>query len=661
MDQSLNLSVDASERGRAETWPFLLTVARRQIGVTFTAEEEARVLVWAPLVNQVSLCIDGREEAIPLRKEQLGYWHLTTGLLKPGNQYRFTLDGTERPDPASLAQPEGVHGPSQAVDTESFYWEDSSWVNPPLATYLLYEIHTGTFTPEGTFAGIEKKLDYLKALGVNAIELMPIGEFPGDRNWGYDGVLGYAAHHAYGGAAALQQLVAACHQRGIAVVLDVVYNHFGPEEDHLGEFGPYLTSQYTTPWGKAVNFDDAWCDEVRRYVIENALMWFRDFHIDALRLDAVHAMKDFSPVHILRELRQRVDELSALTNRTYYLIVECDLNDPRYINPLAELGYGMDAQWIDEFHHSLRVTGGEERTGYYADFERIFHLAKSYKDAYAYDGQFSDVRQKRFGLEARKQPGHQFVVFSQNHDQVGNRKGGERSGQLYSFEMLKLMAGAVLVSPFVPMLFMGEEWGETNPFFYFAEHADPDLIESVRKGRQKEFAGSPQDGPPSDPQSNQTFQNTKLQWELLTQEPHQTLLRYYQCLIALRHQLPALHTLSRQHIQVFPDEAAQTLVVHRWQENQHVLCLMNFAAEPRQVPLPERGLWHKLLDSADEEWRGNATDQVQTSPEVLTDGESAWLRPESIVLYAQGHEGTADRKFHVAMPHPLSPSLLDAP
>lgn len=650
------------EEKQADEWLFGQTTDRRQIGVSFLADGRAQVMVWAPRASWVDLAIEENPDSLPLDKEKFGYWCLTTDQLRPGDRYRFVLHGPEgtpplyRPDPASLAQPEGVHGPSQAVDTRQFYWEDACWVNPPLSSYLIYEIHTGTFTPEGTFAGIEQKLDYLKALGVNAIEIMPIAEFPGNRNWGYDGVLGFAAHHAYGGAKALHHLINACHYRGMAVVLDVVYNHFGPEGNYLDDFGPYLTDQYQTPWGKAVNFDDAWCDGVRRYVIENALMWLRDFHIDALRLDAVHAIKDFGPVHILRELRQHVDALSASTGRTHYLIVESDLNDPRVISPLAEQGYGMDAQWVDEFHHALRVTGGGERTGCYADFQKIYHLSKSYIDAYAYDGQFSAVRQKRFGLRADRNPGHQFIVFSQNHDQVGNRKGGERSSQLFSFDMLKLMAGAVLVSPFIPMLFMGEEWGETNPFFYFVHHSDPALIRAVQEGRQKEFEAFYDGGQMPDPQSQSTFRQSSLQWSLPTQEPHQTLLRYYQCLIAIRKQLPALHHLSRRHLRAMPDEANQTLVLHRWHTETHVLCLMNFSKEIRLIALPDgEHRWQKLFDSSAEEWQGLDQAGPSPSPESVVSGEAIPVRPESMVLYGRGHE-----RLHVVMP-PAIPSPLFMP
>src|SRR5687768_905399 len=308
---------------------------------------------------------------------------------------------------------------------------------------------------------------------------MPVAQFPGKRNWGYDGVYPFAVQNSYGGYKGLQQLVNACHQKGLAVILDVVYNHLGPEGNYFSAYGPYFTEEYKTPWGGAINFDDAWSDGVRNYFIENALMWFRDFHIDALRLDAVHAIKDFGSKHILREIKEQVNILMEQTGKKHYLIAECDLNDTQFIDPLEKRGFGMDAQWIDEFHHALRVTATGEKTGYYSDFSGIEHLAKAYKDAYVYDGQFSPHRFKNFGVKAQDNPGRQFIVFSQNHDQVGNRMLGERSSQLVSYEMQKLMAGAVLVSPYLPMLFMGEEYSESHPFLYFVSHTDPELAEAV--------------------------------------------------------------------------------------------------------------------------------------------------------------------------------------
>jgi maltooligosyltrehalose trehalohydrolase len=627
------------------------------LGVTFPTENEANVCLWAPSVNHVAIKVYGQPAAIPLKKEDLGYWTLKTAQIKPGDLYTFILDGDhDYPDPTSRFQPQGVHGPSQAVDISAFHWEDESWVNHSLDNYLLYELHTGTFTAEGTFHAIESKLDYLKALGVNAIELMPIAQFSDSRNWGYDGVYTYAAQNSYGGPGGLQHLINACHYRGIAVVLDVVYNHFGPEGNYVNEFGPYLTDKYCTPWGKAVNFDDAWCDGVRRYMIENALMWFRDFHVDALRLDAVHAIKDFSTVHILREVKEEVDRLMEKTGRRHYLLIENDLNDPRYIDPLAERGYGMDSQWMDEFHHSLRVAIGEEKIGYYADFDGLNHLAKAYKDGYVYDGQFSPVRHKLFGQKAESNPGHQFIVFSQNHDQIGNRKLGERSSQLYSYEALKLLAGAVLISPYIPLLFMGEEWGELNPFFYFVSHSEPELVEAVRQGRREEFADFHSEGEVPDPESNETYEQAKLQWELLEEESHQVLLRYYQTLIALRQHLPALYRLDRKQVDVFPDAETETLIVHRWHDDQHVLCLMNFSKQPQSVTLPavgEEGTdWQKLLDSADAQWQPQRESDTDPTPESVSGSKTILLQPESLLIYAQHHEKS---RFH--LPDPISPRL----
>lgn len=606
-----------------------INLKKRAIGVNFNANG-AEIKLWAPLAKSVELLLTGTNKKYPLKEASYGFWQLETDELKPGGLYKFVLGGEkELPDPTSLSQPESVHGASQTIDIQ-FDWTDQQWENFPLADYLLYELHTGTFTPEGTFAGIEQKLDYLKELGITAIEIMPVAQFPGERNWGYDGVFPFAVQNSYGSAKALQQLVNLCHKRSIAVVLDVVYNHFGPEGNYFSEFGAYFTQKYNTPWGEAINFDDEYCDAVRSFYIENVLMWFRDFHIDALRLDAVHAIKDFSPKHILREIKQYVNQLSAETGRKHHLIVELDLNDPRFINPLEKEGFGMDAQWIDEFHHALRVTAGGEKSGYYSDFEGIKQLEKAYRDAYVYDGLYSPHRKKTFGTKAEHNPGEQFVVFSQNHDQVGNRMLGERSSRLFSFEMQKLMAGAVMVSPFLPMLFMGEEYGETNPFLYFVGHTDPELAEAVRKGRKAEFSAFHTDGEAPDPMDDATFIHSKLQWVLLEKEPYKTMFRYYKTLIALRKKLAALHHLNRQHLEVSSDEKSQTLMLHRWHENQQVICLMNFSKETRQMQLPHnQQQWHKELASADVEWNGPSA-----SPESVDSSNPVTINPESILIYS---------------------------
>ncbi|MEO3405135.1 malto-oligosyltrehalose trehalohydrolase [Mucilaginibacter sp. CAU 1740] len=590
-------------------------------GVRFNNDNEAEIAVWAPDAKKAAVIVND-QASLDLSRSDFGYWTLTTGKLQPGHRYQFKLDDKQPlPDPASLSQPDGVHGSSMAIDTRDFEWTDNQWQNPPLDDYIIYELHTGTFSSDGTFEGITKKLDHLKQLGITAIEIMPVAQFPGGRNWGYDGVFTYAVQNTYGGAEGLAKLVDACHQQGIAVILDVVYNHFGPEGNYFGSYGPYFTGKYHTPWGDALNFDDAWCDEVRRYFIENVLMWFRDFHIDALRLDAVHAIKDFSPKHILKEIKENVDALMAQTGRKHHLIIEFDLNDPLYIDPIQKRGYGMDAQWIDEFHHALRVTAGEKREGYYSDFEGIVQLAKSYNDAYVYDGIYSPGRLKTFGAKANDNPGNQFIVFSQNHDHVGNRMLGERSSQLFSFEMQKLMAGAVMVSPFIPMLFMGEEWAETNPFLYFVSHTEPELVEAVRKGRKAEFASFHAEGEAPDPQATETFEQSKLQWEILEKDGYKQMLALYKALISLRKQLPALATLNRKNLKTTVNEADKTLLLERWTDTQSICCLMNFSDEEQPVNLPENKQWEVALNSADTQWNGPGP------------AASGLVRSQSIIIY----------------------------
>ncbi len=603
-------------------------LSRKTLGVHINQDGTASVCVWAPDKKSVALRINNDKE-LPMERGEYDYWTLNTDLLREGDRYCFVLDHeTSLPDPASVSQPDGVHKCSEALSLHRMHWNDESWTNPSLTDYIIYELHTGCFTEEGTFDALQQKLSYLKSLGITAVELMPVAQFPGSRNWGYDGVFPFAVQNSYGGAHRLQQLINACHQQGLAVVLDVVYNHVGPEGNYLRHFGPYFTSRYGTPWGEAINFDDACCDGVRAFFLENALMWFRDFHVDALRLDAVHAIKDFSPKHILRELREHVDALSKRTGRTYYLIAECDLNDSRFINPVAEQGFGMDAQWIDEFHHALRVTAGQPKTGYYADFEPVEHLAKAYRDAYVYDGQYSPHRRKHFGVRTDNE-GHQFVIFSQNHDQTGNRMLGERTSGLLSFDMLKLLAGAVLIAPYIPLLFMGEEYGETHPFLYFVSHSDPELIEAVRNGRKQEFAAFHHAGETPDPQAGGTFENSKLQWELHKSGAHQTLFLYYQNLISFRKNNPVLRILNRKNLDVRIDTQNKLLLLYRWQNGDRLLSLLNFSDQPQKILIPpyEQG-WRLAVDSASRRWGGAGAAKAQVS-----DNEEISLQPESILIY----------------------------
>jgi len=606
-------------------------MSRRGIGLNPGGNGQVDVTVWAPMAKSAALETEAGK-IIPLRSEEFGYWKETTDLIKPGENYLMVIDDKKLPDPASLSQPAGVHGPSRFIELNNFQWMEGNWENPSLNEYIFYEIHTGTFSPQGSFNGIIKKLDYLAGLGITAIEVMPVGQFPGERNWGYDGVFPFAVQNSYGCASGLQALVNACHQKGLAVVLDVVYNHIGPEGNYLSQFGPYFTGKYKTPWGNAINFDDAWCDGVRQFFIENALMWFRDFHVDALRLDAVHAIKDFSPKHILEEIRENVDVLMKETGKQYHLIIECDLNDPSFIDAVNINGYGMDAQWSDEFHHALRVTGGQNRNGYYADFNGIGDLAKAYRDAYVYTGQFSEQRHKNFGVTTNN-PGKQFVVFSQNHDQVGNRMLGERTSMLVSYEMQKLMAGAVMVSPFLPLLFMGEEWSAETPFQYFVSHGDKELIKAVQKGRKEEFTAFHTEGEAPDPQAKETFDRSKLNWDELAKELNGNMLGYYKALIALRKSNSALKSNNRKDMIVDFNEQDKTLALHRWDKKQAVLCLMNFSGARQTITIKEaKKKWQMAFDSSHQQWGGPTAE-----PEIVIIGSDFIIQPESIIIYTCDH------------------------
>lgn len=516
--------------------------------MTLLPEGNARMLLWSPFAEKAGIEITGKG-FFPLEKIDFGYWEGVLPGVGVGDRYMVVIDNDRKiPDPASLSQPDGVHAPSEVIDTRYSRQSVSGWKGIPAEDLIIYELHTGTFSPEGTFEGIIRKLDYLAGLGINAIELMPVNAFPGSRNWGYDGVYPFAVQHSYGGYAGLSELTAACHKKNIAVILDVVYNHLGPEGNYLSVAGPYFTDKYQTPWGSAINFDDAWCDGVRRYFIENALMWLRDFGVDGLRIDAVHAIKDLGTVHFLAELAGYVEDLNMRTGKQHFLVGECDLNDVKYITPLNEGGVGLNNQWCDEFHHALhaRLTG--ERDGYYSDFGSTSHVVASFNEAYVYNGKYSTYRRRTFGSSTLGFPGYRFVVFTQNHDQVGNRMLGERSGSLVDFESLKLMAGAMFVSPFIPMLFMGEEYGEDAPFLYFTSHGDKELINAVREGRKNEFSEFMSGEGPPDAQSEDTFERSKLRWDFQGDEKKGKLLEFYKKLIHLKKTHPALKPGIRDNI-----------------------------------------------------------------------------------------------------------------
>lgn len=603
------------------------------LGASYLGNGRCRFCVWAPLADKVEVHVKtSQERFVPMERTERGYHQTMAEGIETGSLYLYRLDGSrERPDPASRFQPQGVHGPSQVIDPH-FPWGDDSWFGLALQDYIIYELHVGAFTAEGTFDVITSYLDELKDLGITAIELMPVAQFPGSRNWGYDGVYPFAVQDSYGGPEGLKSLVNACHQRGLAVVLDVVYNHIGPEGNYLGDFGPYFTGRYQTPWGSALNFDGPHSDEVRRFFIENALHWITDFHIDALRLDALHAILDMSAYPFLEELATAVCEQGERMGRRVYLIAESDRNDARLIRPRELGGYGLDAHWDDDFHHALHTLLTGERFGYYQDFGELRHLVKALTEGFVYSGQYSGYRQRRHGSSSRDLPASKFVVFAQNHDQVGNRVLGERLSQLISFEGLKLAAGAVLLSPFIPLLFMGEEYGETAPFLYFISHADPELVKAVRRGRREEFSAFAWEGEPPDPQDEATLLRCELDHQLRCQGHHRVLLDFYRELIQIRRTHPALVNLSKEHLDVASYEEESVLFFRRWSGDRDAIIAFNFNDAQASVALPvPSGHWRKGLDSAEERWLGGGS---SLPGELDSDGEVVLiLNPRAFALF----------------------------
>ena len=602
------------------------------LGAHYSGSDKCRFRVWTPNVQNISTIIttQGNRE-IPLVLQENGYWQAQAENVQPGSRYFFRLNNsTERSDPASNYQPEGVFGPSEVIDHESFEWTDDNWHGIPLSSMIMYEIHTGTFTPEGTFEAITSRLDDLIELGVNAIELMPVTQFPGERNWGYDGVFPFAVQNSYGGPEKLKYLVNICHQKNIAVILDVVYNHLGPEGNFLPEFGPYFTEKYETPWGKAINFDDEHSDQVRHYFISNAIYWFELYHIDALRLDALHAVFDMSAKHFVRELAEKVADFSSSKGRKFYLIGESDLNDVRLIKPMEKDGYGLDAQWCDDFHHSLHALLTHEEGGYYDDFGQINHLVKAFREGFVYSWQYSKYRKRKHGSSSRDVPAGKFVVFSQNHDQVGNRMTGERLPELVSFEKLKLAAGIVLFSPYIPMLFMGQEYGEDAPFLYFVSHNDPSLVSAVREGRKSQFDTSESQARIPDPQAIETFLDSKIKWEDRNCDRHKILLEFYTELIRMRKEIPALYTLNNKNLQIHVIAKKRLLILHRRHYKSHVICFVNFEHEECNfTPDMPEGIWSRLIDSSEEKWAGKST----TLPVVIEKTESMTIGARSFATY----------------------------
>jgi maltooligosyltrehalose trehalohydrolase len=605
----------------------------RPLGATILDSGKCSFLVWAPRARQVEVCIGKPgQRTVEMTSLSFGYFYAEIQDVAPGAEYKYRLDGNkELSDPASKSQPHGVHGPSQVVSSR-FDWEDQAWRGIPLSQYVIYELHIGTFTPQGTFDAIIPRLESLRDLGITAIELMPVAQFPGDRNWGYDGVYPFAVQNSYGGREAFKRLVNACHQTDIAVVLDVVYNHLGPEGNYSADFAPYFTSNYKTAWGDALNFEGPESDPVRRHFIDNALQWLDEFHVDALRLDAVHAILDISARPFIKELATAIRAFAERSKRFVHLMPESNRNDSHMVRPAELGGWGLASVWNDDFHHALHVLLTGEHEGYYQDFSGIEDLARSLRQGFVFTGQYSQYRKRRHGNSSVGLQGEHFIVCAQNHDQIGNRREGDRLTHLVSFEQLKLAAAAVILSPFLPLIFMGEEYGETAPFQYFVSHSDPHLIEAVHKGRSEEFESLDGSSQVPDPQSERAFLDSKLNWNLRDEGQHRALRDFYRELLRLRREVPALAQLDMETLEV--EAMPGTLFLRRWNGSSHIFAIFHFDSNPREiVAAVPCGVWRKLIDSSDTKWSGPGS----FLPEHFSsDGETRLeARPTSLALFVR--------------------------
>lgn len=579
------------ERMRAIPYP----TTRTPMGVTLDESGVATWRLWAPKAKQVELLLYGDQGsplALEMEAESEGVFALQRSSVSEGQRYAYRLDaGEARPDPRSRCQPEGAAGPSAIFSPGRFEWTDSRWRGVPRAGLSIYELHVGTFTPKGTLDEVITRLPQLRELGVSAVELMPLSQFPGERNWGYDGVLPYAVQNSYGGPRALQRLVDAAHGYGIAVILDVVYNHFGPEGCYLREFAPYFTDKYKTPWGDALNYDDRDCDGVRSFVLDNVRMWLEEFHLDGLRLDAVHAIYDLGATHILREIRQVADDVARETGRDIHIIAESDLNDPRIVNEPSKGGHGLDAQWADDFHHAVHSFLTGERNGYYDDYGNAEEIRRALDSPFVFAGHWSRHRRRRHGAAPDGLGGDRFVVCLQNHDQVGNRAVGDRLGVLLSASEAgmakhRLATSLLLLSPYLPMLFMGEEYGETRPFPYFCSFQSAELGESVRQGRRREFAGFLDQGEEiPDPFAEETFLSAKLSWRWPEGSASAQRRRLYRQLLHARLICPPLQDFYRRRALLLNDDAVIQFI--RGDERVGVPTLViyfNLSDRPQSLP-----------------------------------------------------------------------------
>lgn len=599
-------------------------------------------IVWAPEAKTVDVHLIGDEDRyVPMARIDRGYFRAVTEGIVPGQPYLYRINGKdEYADPAARALPDGVQGASVVVERD-FSWTDADWRGIDINDYIIYELHIGTFSPEGTFLGAIPCLDHLVELGVNVVEIMPINQFSGQRGWGYDGVFIYAPHNTYGTPDDFKRLVDACHERGLAVVLDVVYNHFGPEGSGVNNFAPYTTERYKTPWGQAMNFDGAHGDEVREYFIENALYWIHEFHVDALRLDATHYMYDFAAVTFIEDLIEGVGHYRQSLGRNVYMIAESDRNNARLITARDEGGLGMDAQWNDDFHHALLSAVRGEQSGYFRDFGDFWRLLKAFREGYVYSGEYAPSRQMRHGMSSKLLPGNRFVIFFDNHDQIGNHMPADRLIKLVTFEQYKLLLGATLLAPYVPLLWMGDEYAETAPFEFFVDFTSPELCDAVRKGRKAEFGSSIREGVEvPDPVSEAVFHASKLNLDLKREGKHRVMFEFHKTMIGLRRQFGALRVPDKDRTEVVEFERKPLIYLRRWADDgtSEVFALLNFSHDPcgARLPVPN-GQWRKLINSADPYWCEDSDMAQPVEPHVIDVHESLdlTLAPYSFTVYVR--------------------------
>lgn len=606
----------------------------KNIGAIYTEKGDCRFRLFAPLKTKVDLqIIEPFQKCISMNKEVSGNFTATV-LNAPSNlRYHYIVeDGAAKPDPASHYQPEGVFGPSEAVNHQQFKWSDEQWMGRPFRDLIIYELHVGTFTDEGSFDAIIDRLPDLKETGINAIELMPVSQFTGHRNWGYDGVFPFSVHNSYGGPEGLKRLVNACHREGIAVFLDVVYNHIGPEGNCLPGFAPYFSSVYHTPWGDAMNFDGKWSDGVKNYVIQSVRNWIINYHIDGLRFDAIHEMFDRSAENIWLLLHEERVLMEQQLGRPLYFMAESDLNNPSTIKHPDAGGMGFHAQWLDDFHHALYVLINPDDRNRYRDFEMVEQLAKAYKEGFVHSGEYVNFRKKRHGRSSAGISGEKFIAFNQNHDQIGNRPGGERLSHLVDFDTLKLAAAALMLSPYVPLLFMGEEYADDSPFLFFVSHSDMELVEKVREGRKVEFADFGEFDAP-DPYSEETFEKCKIKWGSRKEGRHKILLQWYKTLIEMRRTEAPLREFSKNtvNVQVVGD-AAYLLSRKNHPGSRHILAWFNFGKNEVRTAVPNYADGYSLLlNSRSKEWMEKEGEA--TVPQTIESKHEITLLPQSLVVY----------------------------